>query len=207
MKKTFVAGLLVALAAAGVATAQEAAKAPRVGVIDMARVSAESLLGKSYAAQLEKLQTDINAEATKKQSDLGKLDAAIKTLQDELEKQGAVLSQEARERKQQEIVRKGRERQAFLEDGQAEINRMRERAQQQAQSINNEFQLKVRPVVEQVAKDKGYDLVLDSQVAYTINKDFDITRDVIVKADEAEKAKAAAAAAPAAAAPPAAPKP
>ena len=93
-------------------------------------------------------------------------------------------------------MRKARERQAFLEDGQAEINRMRERAQQQAQSINNEFQLKVRPLVELVAKDKGYDLVLDSQVAYTINKDFDITRDVIVKADEAEKAKPAAAAAP-----------
>jgi outer membrane protein len=199
MKKTFVAGLLVALAAAGLASAQEAAKIPRIAVIDMARVSAESLLGKGYAAQLEKLQNDINAEATKKQTELGKLDAAVKALQDELEKQGAVLSQEARDRKQQEIVRKGRERQAFLEDGQAEINRMRERAQQQAQSINNEFQLKVRPVVEQVAKEKGYDLVLDSQVAYTISKDFDITGDVIVKADELEKAKpAAAATAPAA---------
>jgi outer membrane protein len=205
MKKTFVAGLLLALAFAGMAAAQETAKSPRVGVIDMARVSAESLLGKSYAAQLEKLQTDISAEATKKQTDLGKMDAAIKTLQEELEKQGAVLSVEAREKKQTEIVRKTRERQAFLEDGQAEINRLRERAQQQAQSINNEFQLKVRPLVEQVAKDKGYDLVLDSQVAYTINKDFDITRDVIVKADEAEKAKPAAAATPPAAPP--APKP
>jgi outer membrane protein len=194
MKKTFVTGLLLALAFAGAAAAQEAARSPRVGIIDMARVSAESLLGKSYAAQLEKLQNDISAEATKKQTDLGKLDASIKALQDELEKQGAVLSAEAREKKQTEIVRKTRERQAFLEDGQAEINRMRERAQQQAQSINNEFQLKVRPLVEQVARDKGYDLVLDSQVAYTINKDFDITRDVIVKADEAEKAKPAAAA-------------
>ena len=204
MKKTFVAGLLLALAFAGAAAAQEAAKSPRVGIIDMARVSAESLLGKSYAAQLEKLQNDISAEATKKQTDLGKLDASIKALQDELEKQGAVLSAEAREKKQTEIVRKTRERQAFLEDGQADINRMRERAQQQAQSINNEFQLKVRPLVEQVAKDKGYDLVFDSQVAYTINKDFDITRDVIVKADETEKAKPAAAAAPAT---PPAPKP
>jgi outer membrane protein len=206
MKKTFVAGLLVVLAAAGAALAQEAsAKAPRVGVVDMARVSAESLLGKSYASQLEKLQNDISAEATKKQSELAKLDAAIKTLQEELEKQGAVLSQEARDKKQQ-IVRLGRQRQGFLEDGQAEINRMRERAQQQAQSINNEFQLKVRPVVEQVAKDKGYDLVLDAQVAYTINKEFDITRDVIVKADDAEKAKPAAAAA-ATPAPAPAPKP
>jgi len=204
MKKTFVV-LAGALVAAGAAVAQEPARSPRIAVIDMARVSAESLLGKSYASQLEKLQTEINAEATKKQTDLVKLDAALKTLQEELEKQGAVLSPEARDKKQQEIVRKTRERQAFLEDGQAEINRMRERAQQQAQAINGEFQQKVRPLVELVAKDKGLDLVLDSQVAYTINRDFDITRDVIAKADETEKAKPAAAAAPPAAPP--APKP
>jgi len=196
MKKTFVV-LAGALAAAGAAGAQEAARTPRIAVIDMARVSAESLLGKSFAAQLEKLQTDINAAATTKQTDLGKLDTALKTLQEELEKQGSVLSPEARDKKQQEIVRKTRERQAFLEDGQAEINRMRERAQQQAQAINGEFQQKVRPLVELVAKDKGLDLVLDSQVAYTINRDFDITRDVIAKADEAAKPAAAAAAPPA----------
>src|SRR5512145_1276536 len=198
MKKTFVAAVSVALMTASAAVAQEAQRTPKLAVIDMARVSAESLLGKSYASQLEKLQNDINAEATKKQTERGKLDAALKTQQEEHEKQASVLSPEARDKKQQEIVRKTRERQAFLEDGQAEINRMRERAQQQAQAINAEFQQKVRPLVEQVAKDKGLDLVLDSQVAYTINKDFDITRDVIVKADEAEKAKPAAAAAPAA---------
>ena len=178
----------------------------RIAVIDMARVSAESQLGKSYATQLEQLQNDINTAAQAKQTELQKMDAAIQALQDELQKQGAVLSQEARDKKQQEIVRKGRERQAFLEDGQAEINRMRERGQQQAQSINNEFQVKIRPVVEEVAQDKGYDLVLDSQVAYTISRDFDLTRDVIAKADETlSSAAAAPAAAPAPA--PAAPSP
>lgn len=196
MKKTFVVALSGAVLSAGASIAQEPARSPHVAVIDMARVSAESLLGKSYAAQLEKIQTDINAEATRKQSELGKLDVALKTLQEELEKQASVLSPEARDKKQQEIVRKTRERQAFLEDGQAEINRMRERAQQQAQAINGEFQQKVRPVIEQVAKAKSLDIVLDSQVAYTVNSEFDITRDVIAKADELEKAKPAAAAAP-----------
>jgi outer membrane protein len=211
MRKTFVTGLLAVLAVAGVASAQEA-RPPRIAVIDMARVSSDSLLGKGYAAQLEKLQGEINGAVTQKQTELQKLDAAIKTLQDELEKQGAVLSPEARDKKQTEITRRARDRQAFFEDGQAEINRMRERAQQQAGTINAEFQQKVRPLVEQVAKAQGYDLVLDSQVAFTINPAFDITPQVIAKADETEKAKPAAAA-PAAgstAAPapkPAAPKP
>jgi outer membrane protein len=207
MKKTFLTGLLVALAAvAGTASAQEA-RPPRVAVIDMARVSAESALGKSFAAQLEKLQTDINTAATQKQTELGKMDAALKTLQDELEKQGSVLSPEARDKKQQEITRRARERQAFLEDGQAEINRMRDRAQQQAQQINNDFQVKVRPIVEEVAKEKGYDLVIDSQIAYTINKDFDITSAVITKADEVAKPAATPAATTAPPAPKPAPKP
>jgi Skp family chaperone for outer membrane proteins len=206
MKKTYATALLLALAAAGTAFAQEP-RAPRLAVIDMARVSAESALGKTYAAQLEKLNTEIQAAMTQKQTELGKMDSAIKALQDELEKQGSVLSVEAREKKQVEITRRTRERNAFLEDGQGEINRMRERATQQAQQINNEFQIKVRPVIEQIAKEKGFDLIIDSQIAYSINRDFDITPQVIARAEEAKPAAAAPAAPKPAAPKPAAPKP
>jgi Skp family chaperone for outer membrane proteins len=217
MKKTFLAGLAFGVAAP-LAVAQDAApaggaKSPKIAIIDMARVSSESLMGKSYAAQLEALQNEINSEGTKKQAELQKMDAAIKALQDDLEKQGSVLSPEAAEKKRSEIVKKGRERQAFLEDGQQEIQRLRERAQQQAQGLNNEFQVKIKPHIEAVAKEKGLDIILDSQVALTVNRDFDISRDVIVKADDAEKAAKAAAgaatkpAAPAPAKPSPAPKP
>ncbi len=206
MKKTFLAMLAFVLAAPGLAVAQGGASpaTAKIAVIDMARVSAESDLGKSYATKLEGLQNDINTAAQQKQTELQKMDATIQALQEELRKQGAVLSEEARDKKQQQIVRQGRDRQAFLEDGQAEISRMRERAQQQAQSINNEFQVKIRPIIEDVAKELGYDLVLDSQVAFSISRDFDVTRDVIAKADQAAAA-AAAAAAPAAPSAPSAP--
>jgi outer membrane protein len=209
MNKTLPAALALALAASGVAVAQEATpRTARIAVIDMSRVSSESQLGKSYASQLEKLQNDISEAAAKKQTELQKMDAAIRDLQDELQKQGAVLSQDARDKKQQEIVQKTRDRQAFFEDGQAEIRRMQERAQQQAQSINNEFQVKLRPIIEQVAKQKGYDVVLDSQVAYEISKDFDLTRDVITAADATLKPAATTAApAPPSAAPKPAPAP
>ena len=195
------------------------ARNPRIAVIDMNRVSAESLLGKGYATQIEALENEIKAEGTKKQAELQKLDASIKALQDELDKQASLLSAEAADRKRQEIVKKSRERQAYLEDGQQDLARMRERAQAQAENLNNEFQVKIKPHIDAVAKEKGIDIILSNQVALTVNKDFDISRDVIVKADDAERknptakgaaaapAKPAAAPAPAPAAPPASPAP
>jgi Skp family chaperone for outer membrane proteins len=207
MRKTFVSALLLA---APLASAQEA-KPPRIAVIDMGRVSAESLLGKGYSAQIENLKNEIDSEANKKQAELTKLDQAIKALQEDLEKQGAVLSPEAADKKRSEIVKKQRDRQAYLEDGQAELQRMRERAQQQAQVLNNEFQVKIKPHIDAVAKEKAIDILLDGQVTLTVNRDYDISRDVIVKSDEAEKAAkpAGAAAKPATPAPGAAtpPKP
>jgi len=192
MKKTFLAGLALGVAAP-IALAQDAApaggaKSPRIAIIDMARVSSESLMGKSYAAQIEGLENEIKAEGTKKQSELQKLEVAIKALQDELEKQQSVLSPEAADRKRQEIVKKTRERDAYVEDGQQELRRLRERAEAQAQSLNAEFQQKIKPHIDAVAKEKGVDIILNSQVALTVNKDFDISRDVIVRADEAERA-------------------
>jgi Skp family chaperone for outer membrane proteins len=222
MTKTSLVAALTLLAAVS-APAQEAAapaapaKAepghpPRIAVIDMQRVSQESLLGKSFQAQLEQLRNEIEAERTKKQTELGKLDQALKALQEELEKQGSVLSPDAAAKKQEEIRRKGRERQAFVEDSQSELQRMQERAQQQAQNVNNEFQVKIKPHIDAVVKEKGIDILFDSQVAVFLSRDFDISRDVIVKADDVEraaKAKAGAAAPPPKppANPPAPPKP
>jgi Skp family chaperone for outer membrane proteins len=207
MSKTFVLAL-AAFGAAAVAGAQApaaGARAPKVAVIDMGVITGQSVLGKSYATRIEALEKQIQAEGTKKQNELTKMDAAIKALQDELEKQASVLSADAADKKRQEITRKARERQAFLEDGQAELQRMKERAEQEAGTLNNEFQTRIRPHIEAVAKEQGVDILLTSQVALTMNKDFDISQLVIARADAAEKT--ASTAAPAASPRPAAPAP
>ena len=216
MIKTFVPVLFLGAAALGLAQdpappAPGAARNPRIAVINMETISSESIMGKGYAAQIQGLEREIQTEGTKKQTELAKMDAAIKALQDELDKQSAVLSPEAAERKRQEIVKKTRERQAYVEDGQQELQRMRDQAEQKAQALNNEFQQKIKPHIDAVAKEKGIDIILTSQVALTLNRDFDISRDVIVKADAAERAAQAARPAtapkPAAAAPAPAPAP
>jgi Skp family chaperone for outer membrane proteins len=204
---TFLAALVVGAAATasaqGTAPAQGAAAAPaaprnpRIAVIDMGKVSNDSLLGKSYAAQLDALKKEIDTAGAAKQTELNKRDAEIKALQDELEKQGSVLSAEAADRKRQDIVKKTRDRQAFLEDGQQELQRMRERAQERAQALNGEFQQKVKPHIEATAKAKGIDILLDSQVALTVSGEFDISSDVVTRLDAMEKGTPSAANRPA----------
>jgi outer membrane protein len=225
MKKTFLVALglcaSAAVALAQTTPAQGTAPAarpaggaigtPKIAVIDMQQISAESVLGKSYASKIEGLENEIKNEGTKKQGELQKMDAAIKALQDELEKQGTVLSPEAADKKKQDIVKRQRDRQAFLEDGQADLQRMKERAEAQAQGWNAEFQQRIKPAIDAVAKEKGIDILLTSQVALTMNQAYDISKEIIAKADEAAKTAAAAAPAAPAAKPagpvPAAPKP
>lgn len=161
-----------------------------IAVIDMNRVSNESTLGKSYSAKIDALEKEIKTAGAKKQAELAKLDSAIKSMQDDLEKQAGVLSPEARDKKLLDIKQKQRDRQAFVEDGQLEIQRMQDRARQQVQTLNNEFQLKVRPHVEAVAKALGVDVLLDSQSALTINDAFDISQAVVDRLDKQEKAAA-----------------
>src|SRR5262245_63074317 len=104
MKKTFLVALGLSAAAAA-AFAQDAAPqpapaaprsagpvgTPKIAVIDMQQISAESALGKSYASKIEALENEMKAEVSKKQAELQKMDAAIKVLQDELDKQSSVL--------------------------------------------------------------------------------------------------------------------
>ena len=196
MIKSFVPAMVLVLGMGAAAAEAQGMASPKIAVIDMQRISSESALGKSYASRLEGLRKEIESEGARKQGELEKMDAAIKALQDDLEKQAGVLSPEGADRKRQDIVKKTRERQAFFEDGQAELTRMRERAQGQAQSLNNEFQTKVKPVVEAVAKEKGIDILLDNQVAMTLNNAFDISADVVARIDATHKAAPAAAAAP-----------
>jgi Skp family chaperone for outer membrane proteins len=222
MTKTFVLALALGATAAAAQepapspaaaprpAAGAAARAPRVAVIDMGLISSQSALGKSYATKIQALETQIQTEGTKKQSELTKMDAALKALQDDLEKQASVLSPEAADRKRQEITKKARERQAFLEDGQQELQRMKERAESDAQAMNAEFQNRLKPHIEAVAKDKGIDILLTSAVALTVNRDFDISQEVVARADAAEKTASAprpASPRPAAASPAPAPSP
>lgn len=200
MKKLFAfigpLALILSAISASAQTVGPTGKPVKMGVVDMQRISQESLLGKSYATKMDQLESEIRSELTKRQNQIAQIDAAIKALQEELQKQSAILSPDAVEKKQQEIVKKNRDRQATTEDSQADIQRMQQAAQQKAQEFQVEFNTKIQPILQAVGKEKGLDFILDRATIVLINAELDITRDVIVKADDTEKAARPAAAAP-----------
>src|SRR6187549_4006882 len=186
MKKSFsFIGPLALILLAGSAFAQVPApagavgptgKPVKLGVVDMQRISQESLLGKSYATKMDQLESEIRSELTKRQNQIAQIDASIKTLQEELQKQSSILSPDAVEKKQQEIVKKNRDRQATTEDSQADIQRMQQAAQAKAQEFQVEFNQKIQPILQAVGKEKGLDFVLDRATIVLINPELDITR-------------------------------
>ena len=187
MRSTILAALLFVWA--GVAFAQESGLAsPKVAVIDMRRLTAESVLGKSYAQKLAALNKEIEDARTSKQQELQSIATEIQALQEEMVKQQGVLSSEALDRKQREIRRRERDRDAFVEDGQGELQRMQDRAQHEAQAVNNEFQTKIKPHIDAVAAELGVDILLDNQVTIFVKDGFDITAAVVAKSDAADGA-------------------
>jgi Skp family chaperone for outer membrane proteins len=208
MKKTCIAALVLGVASATWAQEPKSElRSPKIAVVDFQRIQNESLPGKALKQQLQTLKNEIDAKVTKIQNDIQKIDTQIKAMQEELQKVGASASPEFVERKQADIVKKQREGEALAQDGRAEVQRDQAKAEQQAQALQNDFQGKIKPTLELVAKEKGLDLLLDSQIALTINANFDISQDVIVKANEQEAARAKTGAAKPAAAAPAAAKP
>jgi Skp family chaperone for outer membrane proteins len=184
-------------AAAAVVIAQSPAPSgatrpsPRLAVVDLERISRESLLGKSYQARLQAAGAQLESEQTKKKAELQKRETELRALTADLERQAAALSEEAGEKRRQEIVRKTRERDAFVEDGRAELARLQQKAEEQMRTLNDDFQKRIVPQIHAAGRAQGFDLLLlANQAVITLNQTYDISSDIIVKLDDAERALA-----------------
>jgi outer membrane protein len=139
----------------------------KIAVVDMQKALQTVEAGKKAKAQLEK-----EVEAKKKGFDKEK--AAITKMGEEFKKQSLVMSDEARAKKQGEL----QQRIAKLQqEGMQTEQELRGKEQELTQPIIN----KLRTVIANEAKKKGYSMVLeksDTVVLYSQDKD-DITQDVI----------------------------
>ena len=161
--------------------------------INIQRIAAESAEGKALAGRVQTLNQQ-------KVTELNEKNKQLQAAQQKLEAGASVLSPVAAGQLQKEIERLQVDIQRFTEDAQQEVNTLQTQLQ-------DEFQQKLSPVVQQVATEKGLHLLFSAADAGIVWADLslDITTEVIQKFDAAAKtAPAAAAPKPAPAAPAAA---
>lgn len=197
---SFVPCLLLVAAAAGAqtpagaapaepATAPPAAaqSAPRpfpadakVAYVDLNTIATASKEGQAAGVKIKDLQAKKTAELEGKQKQL-------QTAQQKLEQGGAVLSESARAQQAKEVERLQTELQRLGQDAQKEV-------QEFTQELQLDFQQKLLPVIEQVAKAKNLHFILsiaDAGVVW-VDAGLNVTADVVAALDAAAPAAAAA---------------
>ena len=168
--------------AAPAAAAPQAAPAPapkfpegaKYAFINIQRIASESAEGKASSARIEQMRS-------KKAAELAEKNKAVEALQ--AKQRSAVLGEAAAAQIQKDI-----------DKTQVEIQRMTQDAQSELQDLQNElqmdFQRKVGPVIESVAREKGLQLLFSQQDSGLVWADsgLDLTAEVIRRLDAASAA-------------------
>ena len=154
----------------------------KVAYVNLQQIANLSVEGKNLTAKVQALMQ-------KKQNEAQSKSKALADNQTKLQQSGALMSDAARDALTKEIERQNVEGQRFQQDAQSEINEL-------SQQLQNEFQQKLFPILDLVAKEKGIDILLSAADAGMVwaAPGLDITMDAVKKLDEKTAGKPAAAA-------------
>ena len=185
MKRFSVAAAFGIMVLGGSAFAQSPAVVPpqqaplRMAFLDLQRIAAESGEGKTASGKVQAL-------TQKKSAELQEKTKALQSNQQKIQQGGAVLNDAARAQAQKEIDRLTVEFDRFQEDANAEVQELQ-------QSLQAEFQEKLRPVVDAVVKELAIGLLFSAGDAGAIYVDpsLDITGEVIKRFDSGKYSTAA----------------
>jgi outer membrane protein len=126
--------------------------------------------------------TRVNALIEKKQKENADKAKLLQGNQQKLQTSGSVMNETARVQLEKEIEKQTKDAERFQQDAQAEINELQ-------QEVQNEFVKKLSPIIDQIANEKGLQIVFnaaESGIAWAA-PGLDLTPEVIKKLDAAGK--------------------
>src|SRR5436309_1213153 len=124
----------------------------------------------------------VNALIQKKQTENADKAKLLQGNQQKLQTSGSVMNETARVQLEKEIEKQTKDAERFQQDAQAEINELQ-------QEVQNEFVKKLSPIIEQIAVEKGLQIVFnlaEAGVAWATPR-LDLTGEVIKKLDAVAK--------------------
>jgi len=147
----------------------------KIGYIDLQKAIQETSAGKKAKKELEK-------EFNSRKDELGKREGNIKKMQEDFEKKKGVLSDEARNQKAAEIQQEMLKFRDLL--GQSQVN-----MQKKEQELTRPIVEKLQDVIDKIAKDGGYTVILEKSEQSVIwaRKDIDLTDQVVKQFEKTVK--------------------
>mgnify|MGYP001072359568 CR=1 FL=1 len=148
----------------------------KIGVVNSQEVLEKSSEGKKVIARLQERDK-------KNQADLAKLDDDIRQLETRLNTQRLTLADEALMQMNSDLAKKRTDRQRLGEDSNRDIQELQFR-------LFNKVQSELIPIIEQLGKEKGFDMIFDlaKSGAVYFNPVVDITEEVIKRYDASKAA-------------------
>jgi outer membrane protein len=152
----------------------------KIAFVNLQQIAGLTAEGKASAARVEAL-------ISRKQKEGDDKAKALAANQAKLQQSGALLSDAARSQLEKDIEKQQVDGQRFQQDAQAEINELQ-------QELQGEFQKKLLPVIQQLAQEKGLQILFSAADAGVIwaEPGLDLTMDAVKKMDAATTKPAAA---------------
>jgi outer membrane protein len=150
----------------------------KIGIVNLQLIAQNSAEGKAASGRVQAL-------IQKKQTEGADKTKQLQANQQKLQTSGGVMSDAARSALEKDIERQQREGERFQQDAQAEINELQ-------QELQGEFQKKLFPLLQQLAQEKGLQVLLSQQDAGVIwwEPGIDLTAEAVKKLDATSPAKA-----------------
>ena len=144
----------------------------KIAYVNLQAIANQSAEGKALTAKVQALMTKKQQEAAAKQKQLA--DA-----QNKLQQSGALMSDAARDQLTKDIDRMNVEGQRFQQDAQSEINQL-------SQDLQNEFQQKLFPILNDIVREHDLHLLLSAADAGIVagNAGVDLTLEAVRRLDE-----------------------
>ncbi len=168
--------LLLILFFGALVSSSLAQQQPKIGVVNSQEVLERSSEGKKVMARLQ--DTD-----KKNQADLTKLDDDIRQLQTKLNTQRLTLTDEAIIQLNSDLEKKQTDRKRLAEDSYRNMQDLMNR-------LFGKVQGELIPIIEQIGKEKGLDIIFDlgKSGAIFVNPAIELTEEVIKRYDASKAA-------------------
>ncbi len=173
MRSMKILGVVLAMSAIPAMGAD--AIAQKIGTVDMNKALQTVEAGKKAKSSLEK-------EVNNRKKELQTEESALKKMKEELEKQSLVMSDDARAKKAQEFQQRAMRFQESAMKIQQELA-------QKEQELTRPMVQKMRSIIAELSKKKGYTMVLErneNTVLFSDDKD-DLTTEVITQFNQQHK--------------------